>query len=141
VSNVSPRYNGSIFRRDYPMVIAAMRQNAIMLPVNLRYNASGYAPGTVLARNTTDGLYDPYTNGGASGTGTAVCILFEQHDTDDFSSTSTAASGSGNTLGVGIFGGGVMLYTAALTGLDSGAKTSLKTTDVTDATGVQMIKF
>lgn len=133
---VGPSNNQSIFRKDFPMPIATNRSSAVLLPVQLRYNAAGVIAGTVLARNTTDGLYETYVNGGASGTGTAACVLFESHAPEDF----TAAAASGNTLAVGIFGG-CTVFKASCPNMDATAETSLGAKEIIDSNGVTLVKF
>ena len=133
---VGPQYSGSVFRKDFPMPIATNRASAKLLPVMLRYNSAGVIAGTVLARNTTDGLYDTYVNGGPSGTGTASCVLFESHAAEDFSTPTT----SGNTGAVGIFGG-CTLFKTACPNIDSTAETSMGMKEVIDASGVTLLSF
>lgn len=136
MASAGPSYSGSVFRKDFPVVIATNRIGAILLPVALRYNAAGVIAGTILARNTTDGLFDTYVNGGASGTGTAACILFESHPVEDFS----AAASSGSTPAVGIFGG-CTVFKTALPNVDATAETSLGAKEITDSSGVTLLKF
>lgn len=131
--NVDPRFNGQIFRKSHPMIIAQNRRLASILPVTLAFNASGYTAGTVLARNTTSGQYQNYANGGASGTGTASCVLFEDVDVSEFVAT------SGTVFGRGIFGGEV--FKDKLIGLDSNAITNLNARTIVDSTGINVLKF
>lgn len=136
MASVGANFNGSIFRKDFSCVIATNRHTAVMLPVSLRYNSSGVPAGTVLARNTTDGLYDSWANGGASGTGTAACVLFESYDATDF----PVQASSGAVVAVGIFGG-CTVYKGALPNYASGVLTGLNGRVVTDASGVDTILF
>lgn len=136
MSKLDPVFNGEIFRKDFPLVIASNRASAQLNPVRLRYNSAGYLAGTVLARNTTDGLYQPYVDGAASGTGTAACVLFEGHGTEDFPGTASTDS----CLAVGIFGG-CSLFFDNLTGLDAAGEVDLGMREITDATGVKTVTF
>lgn len=136
MASVGPESNITVFRKDFPMPIATNRSSAVMLPVQLRYNSAGVVAGTVLARNTTDGLYDTYVNSGASGTGTAACVLFESHAAEDFTSTAT----SGNCTAVGIFGG-CTLFKASCPNIDATSETSLGMRELTDSNGVVLLKF
>lgn len=129
-------FNGSIFRKDFPMVIATNRNSALLLPVRLRYNSAGYVAGTVLARNTTDGWYEKYDDGASSGLNTAAAILFESILASDFDSTSS----TGSTTAVGIFGG-CTVYKDKLSGYDSAAGVDLGAKEIIDATGVTTLKF
>lgn len=133
---IGANFNGNIFSKNNPMIIATNRQSAILNPVRLRYHASGYAAGTVLARNTTDGLFEKYDDGASSGLNTASCVLFEEHPTGDFDGTGA----TGSCMAVGIFGG-CTLYENKLIGLDANAKTDLGAKSIIDATGVTTLKF
>lgn len=133
---IGANFNGNIFHKDFPMVIATNRSSAVLLPVRLAYNSDGYPAGQVLGRNTTSGLYVKYTGSGASGIDVARAVLFDAHAVEDFDST--AATGS--TMGVGIFGG-CTVFVDKLTGLDSDAIDDLNGVSITDATGVAVLKF
>ncbi len=123
--------------RNFPIIIATNRSSAVLLPVRLRYNANGYAAGTVLARNTTDGLFEAYNDAGASGLTIAAAVLFEPHQVEDFGGTGNS---SGTCLAVGIFGG-CTVYEDKLVGLDANAKIDLLAKTIVDATGVKTMKF
>lgn len=129
-------FNGSIFRKDFPMVIATNRASAILLPVRVRYAAGGYVAGQVLAQNSVDDLFQKYDDGGASGIATAKCILFESLAEGDFD----AANATGSTTAVGIFGG-CTVYKDKLVGYDANAGTDLGAKEITDSTGVTILKF
>lgn len=133
MSTIDAGFNGQIFRKDNIQVISTNRQLASLLPVRLAYNANGYLAGTVLARNTTSGLFQAYSNGGASGTGTAACVLNRDVNPEDF-----ASSGDTQTS-VGIFGGEV--FQGVLVGLDSNAISNLNARQIVDALGTQILKF
>ena len=133
---VGPQFLQPVFRKDFPMPIATNRIGAILLPVQVRYNSAGYVAGTILARNTTDGLYDAYATGGPSGTGVAACVLFESHAPEDFTTPTT----SGNTQAVGIFGGCV-LFKDSLPNYAAGVLTDLSAKLIVDANGVNLLKF
>lgn len=129
-------FNGSIFRKNFPMVIATNRASAVLLPVRVRYQANGYIAGTVLARNTTDGWYQAYNDGGSSGINTARCVLFESLEAQDFDGTASTSS----TTAVGIFGG-CTVYKDKLVGYDAAAGVDLSVKEIIDATGVTTLKF
>lgn len=123
--------SGNIFEKDHPIILACNRHLATFLPVRLAFDSvnGDYLTGTVLARNTTSGYFQRYVSGGASGTGTAACILFED-----------VAPASGDTLlSRGIFTGQV--FQAKCIGLDSGAITNLGARSITDATGTQILIY
>lgn len=136
MSSQDMRFNGSIFRKDFPIILSSNRHLATILPVRLYYQATDMAAGTVLAQYTSGpriNLYDAYSNGGASGMDTAICILFEDAPNSDF------ANSSDTQLYRGIFGGEV--FYNKLTGLDSNAITNLKARAFTDSEGEKILKF
>lgn len=136
MASVGAGFNGNVFRKDFPIIIATNRSSAVLLPVRLRYNANGYAAGTVLARNTTDGLFEAYNDGASSGLNTASAILFEPHPVEDFDGDGA----TGSVLAVGIFGG-CTVYEDKLVGFDTAARTDLLAKTIVDATGVKTLKF
>lgn len=133
MANIDARFNGEIFRKDHPMIIAQNRQLASILPVRLAYNASGYVAGRVLGRNTTSGYFENYDGGASSGLDTASCVLFESHDVTEFQSA------TGTVIARGIFRGDV--YKDLLLGLDAGAETDLNSRTIVDATGINILSF
>jgi len=133
MSTIDAGFNPQIFRKDTIQVISTNRQLASLLPIRVVYNSAGYYAGTVLARNTTSGLYQAYVNGGASGTGTAACILNRDINPEDF-----ASSGDTQTS-VGVFGEEV--FTGVLIGFDGNAQTNLGAKQIVDALGTSIVKF
>lgn len=131
--NVDPRFNGQIFRKSHPMIIAQNRRLASLLPVRLAYNASGYSAGQVLGQNSVSNNYENYNNAGASGLDTAQCVLFEDVDVSEF------AAASGTVFGRGIYGGEV--FYDKLIGLDAPAIVDLKARVINDSTGIKVLKF
>ena len=131
--NNDPRFNGQIFRKSHPMIIAQNRQLASILPVRMAYNSSGYSAGQVIARNTVTTNYENYVFGAGSGTGTAAAILFEDIDVSEFAAT------SGTVFARGIFGGEV--FQDKLIDLDAGAISDLDAKTIVDATGINVLKF
>lgn len=136
MASVDANFKGSIFRFDQPLVIAMNRSSAVLIGVRLRYQSGGYAAGTVLARNTTDGFYQAYNNSGSSGIDTAACILFEAHPAEDFDGTGSTST----TTAVGIFGG-CAVYKDRLTGWDANAKTDLSAREIIGGTGDTLLLF
>jgi hypothetical protein len=137
MATIGASFNPSAFHKDWPIIIAGQRQNAILLPVRLRYDSGGYMPGQFLARNTVDGYYQKYNDSGSSGINTASAILFDQHPVEDFDGTASTDT----CMGVGIFGGGVLLYSDRLVGGDANGIADLGLKQITDATGVVTYKF
>lgn len=136
MSNLDAKTSGQIFRKDHPMILAARRELASLKPVRLAYNASGYKAGALLARNTVSGLFQNYVSGGASGTGTAACVLFAPVEVENFSDSSDTA------LERGVFGGEVFQDLLVISGGASGSVLAdLSGRTIIDATGVQILKF
>lgn len=131
MGNITPDYKPSIFRQDYPQVLACNRQFATLLPVSAAYRSGGYRWGQVMGRNSTSGLYEAYNDSASSGLNTAACVLL---NSIDFGSAT-----GGNQMAVGCFGGEV--YTAQLSGLDAAAIVDLGGRVIVDATGVSIFKF
>lgn len=129
-THLDAKVNTEIFRKDHPIILAANRHLASIKSVRMVYaSATGYLAGTVIARNTVNGLYYAYNDAGSSGTEVASAILFEEVTPE-----------SGDTmLARGIFGGEV--FQAKCVGLDANAITDLKARSITDALGTQILKF
>lgn len=130
---IGPGYK-QIFNRDYPIIIATNRSSAVLLPVRVGYDAAGYNAGQVLARKTSDGLFYKYNDAGAGGLEVAAAILFEPLDVVEFGGV------SGSCAAVGIFGG-CTVYKGKLTGYNAAAGVDLGAREITDATGVTVLKF
>ena len=137
MSTLDPNFSPEIFRKNFPQVIAKNRQLASLMPVRLAYSASGYAAGTVLARNSTSGLWQAYNDAGSSGINTAVAVLDQPVAVDDFLSETNPISGG--VLSQAIIGGEV--FKTALVGYDANALTDLKGREIVDALGVTIVKF
>jgi len=128
--NLDAEINNQIFRKDYPQIIAKNRHLASLAGVRLLAVGNDYIAGQVLAKNTVSGYFQAYQNGGASGLGTAACVLME----------SIADLGLSTTLvGRGIFSG--ELFQGNLIGLDANAITNLGARSYTASDGVQILKF
>ena len=130
---IGPSYN-QIFNRDYPIIIATNRSSAVLLPVRLAFVVGGYVAGQILARKTSDGLFYKYDNAGAGGLEIASAILFEPIDATEF------PGGAGSVAAVGIFGG-CTVFKGKLTGWNADASADLGAKEITDATGVTLLKF
>lgn len=132
MTNLDAQFNGSIFRRSFPQIIATNVHLATLLGVRLAFDSGGYAAGVCLARRT-DGLFVKYTNGGASGTGTAVAFLYAPVDVSDFPST------TGTVLERGVFTG--ELVDSLLTGNDATADGQLSARRFTGSDGITIYSF
>lgn len=133
MANLDAAFNPSVFRKDMPMILATNRHLATLLPVRLAYDAAGYLAGQLLALNTVSGLFQKYSSGGASGTGTAACFLFAPIPVDEF------PSATGTAMERGVFGG--ELYNSKLVGVDGTATTQLGARVITDSSGTAIFKF
>ena len=123
--------NQEIFRHDQVALFAMNRHLASIMGVRLAYSgaASGYAAGTVLARNSVSGLFQSYNNAGASGTDVAVGVLAHP-----------CAPASGGTEAAQCITAGY-LYESKLVGLDAAGKTDLQARTITGADGVAVLVF
>jgi len=133
MANLDALFNGEIFRKDHPIIIAQNRHLATISPVRLAYHASGYEAGRVLARNSVSGYYERYDNGASSGLDTATSVNLDAVDATDFPST------TGTVLARAVFGG--ELYESKLAGLDANAKTDLGSRSLVLADGTTVLKF
>lgn len=131
MGNITPNYKPSIFRQDYPQVLACNRQFATLLPIAVAFASGGYRWGQVMGRNSTSGEYAAYNNSASSGLDTAACLILQSID---FGSAT-----GGNQAAVGCFGGEV--YSGQLSGLDAPAIVDLGGRLIVDATGVSIFKF
>lgn len=132
-SVLDAQVNNSIFRKDFPSIIAMRRDLASIQPVRLVLNAGGYVQGQVLGRIVSGGnagMYDKFSN--VSGTSTATMILFENITSDDQPTT-------GGALARGLSAGYV--FTDKLIDYSATAKTQLLAKDITDASGINVTKF
>lgn len=136
MASLTPNFKGQIFRYNQPLVIAGNRNTALIYGLSIRYNATGYQAGTVLARNTTDGIYQAYDSGGSSGTNVASAILLDAYAPEDF----TATSATGTTLANGLFGGATV-YKDSLPNYSAGVLTDLKASIIYVDGGTQLLKF
>ena len=136
MGQVGASFNGNIFSYDQPLIIAMNRQSAVLGGVRLRYQSGGYLSGTVLARNSIDGLYEAYDSGGSSGTDTAAAILYEGHTEADFDGTAATSS----TVATGIFGG-CAVYKDKMIGYDSSVLTDLNARLIVVNYDVELMSF
>ncbi len=133
---LSPGFQSPIFRHDQPNIIAKNPQRANIDGVALAYDSGGYVAGQVLAKNSTSGLYQKYSDNASSGVGTAVCVLLDNLRSD----YTTAASGDvGTQFARGVFGGEV--FKDNLTGLDADAVTDLGGRTYSDFAGNNILTF
>lgn len=137
--NSDAKVNNQIKRNDFAIIIACNRQLASFAPVRLVYTGASYAAGLVLGRVTASGYYAAYNDSNSDGTQTAVGVLNEDVSIDDISTSSPSGAASGTSLARMIVGGEV--FQAKLTGLDNAAIVDLKARSITDASGVQVLKF
>ncbi len=136
--NSDANYQSEVLRYDDPNIIASARHLALMLGVRLAYDAAGYAAGTVLARNTTTGLYQAYDNGASSGLDAAICVLEKAVPVGDFAAT-TAHAVSNSVLTHAIFAG--IVFYNKLTGIDANGVTDLGGKQMIGADGVTLLRF
>ena len=121
------------FRKDFgPQIIAKNRHLASIGPVRLASSASGFAAGTVLAKNNVSGYFDAYNDGGSSGLNTAVCVLLDAVPT-------TESLSPLKPLSRAVFRG--ELFYDNLTGIDANGVTDLAGRAYTDSLGNKILSF
>lgn len=120
MGNMTPRFNPNVTRFDAPAILASRRDLASLKPVELAYNAGGYAAGTVLGQVTATKLWKAYLAGSSDGSQFPKAILFEDAPPANFPAAGTTSQN------VGIFGGEV--YYDKLVGIDAGGIAALNGT-------------
>ena len=133
MSSTDLKFDGEIFRKDRPIILAARRDLASLKGVRLAYNAAGYPAGQVVARNNVTGYYEKYDNGAASGLDVAVGVLMIGREEEDFASTGDT------TVAQMIVGGEV--FKDKLTGLDANGETDLGARTIVDGDGTNILKY
>lgn len=137
--NVDANFTAEVLRHDDAQIVATHPNQALRFGVRLAYNASGYAAGQVLGKNSVSGLFMAYNNSGTSGEDTAVAILEQPVKATDFPGT-TAQDLNSSVLTGAIFGN-ACVFQSKLTGLDSSAITDFGGRSVTPSDGVQLFLF
>lgn len=127
------KFNSEVSRKDIPLIIAKNRHLADIGSVRLPYDEDGYPAGQVLGRNSVNGQYGKYDNGGASGLDTARCVLLEEVPAERFDSD------TGSFLTRALFGG--FVFKDNLVDLDANAETDLGAKTQIEADGVSIMKF
>jgi hypothetical protein len=136
--NLDANFTAEAIRRDDANIIAMARHQAIFMGFRLAYDADGYKPGQVLAKNTTSGLYMKYNDAGSSGENTAVCILEKGVAAADFPGT-TAQSVDSSVVQPAIVAG--VVYYDKLQGIDANGVTDLKGRRISDVSGADLLFF
>lgn len=132
MGDMTPHFNGAIFRQDHPQILACQRHLATIIPTMFTQSGSGMLEaGTVVARNSVSGFYEEYDNGASSGLDTAVGVTLDDLDFP-------AATGGTKALRVCVGG---RVYKDKLTGLDANAETDLKARTVVDGMGNEILIF
>jgi hypothetical protein len=130
-SAIDAEVKNEIFRTDWAAIIAYRRDLATIEPARLAYDASGYVAGQVIARTTSTGIFSKYS-AVSGGSIDSVCVLMENVRADQQDSAL-----SGGSLARAIFAGYV--YKAKL--LDYTGASQLGGKEMTDATGITVVKF
>jgi hypothetical protein len=138
MQNLDASFTAEVTRRDDPNIIALDRQKALFLGVRLAYDASGYAAGVVLGKNTTSGLWMKYSDAGSSGENTAVAVLEKPVAAASF--VDTTPQSSANSVVVPAIFGGTVFY-SKLTGIDANGITDLRGRRISDVTGADLLVF
>lgn len=133
------KFNGSIFRKDNPLILAARRDQAVFMGVRVVYNAAGYLPGQIIVRKSSDGLFYKFS-AASGGSYDSAMVLFDQATNDD---QLAAGEGLGGVSGATLLRGlaKALVYTNNLLDYDANSKAALGAKDIVDAGGVAITKF
>ena len=133
MSNLDAKFSGEIFRKDFPIIFANLK-NAGILPVRVLYDSAGYEVGRVLGRITSSGYYAKYDDGDSpAGVGVAKGVMLDEIAATEFPSATGTLVARMITSGY--------LYNDNLVGLDSNAVTDLNARTVVDGTGTTILIF
>lgn len=133
-SGIDAEINNSIFRKDFGAIIAIRRDLAQISPVRLHNDGNDYFMGQCLVRKPSDGQFYRWS-AASGGSYDSPCVLFEDVLAYQFDSVVT-----GGALARGIMeAAGV--FKSKLVGYDAGFKTAVAGREITDASGVTVVKF
>lgn len=140
MSNLDAKFQGQIFRKDNPIILACRRDQAVILGVRVAYDSSGFLPGQCIVRKPSDGLFYKWS-AASGGSFDSPMVLFDQcTDSDQLANNNGVTTGvSGSTLLRGL--AKALVYTGNLVDGDAGFKTALKSVDVVDSGGVAITRF
>jgi hypothetical protein len=133
MSTPTPKFKDPIFRKDWPQIVLRRRELASIVGVEVAYNASGYAAGTVLAKNSVSSKFQGYDDNASSGLNTAVCVLAHDIDVTDFASSVA-------TVEARAYFGGELDY-GKLVGIDAAGVVDLKGRTLVLESGKTLLKF
>lgn len=138
-------FQGSIFRKDNPVVLAMRRDQAVLVAARLVYDGFDYLPGQCLVRNKTgpsSGLFQRWSTA-SGGSYDSPCILFDQATVPAQQANQTPIGTTGGTSGATLVRvlTKAIVWTTQLTDYDANFTTQLKSTDFVDAAGNQFTKF
>lgn len=133
-SSIDAEVNNSIFRKDYVNIIAIRRELSQLSPARLFNDGASYFPGQCLVRDTSSGQFKRWS-AASGGSYDTPCVLFESVLTSNFD-----ASVTGGALARAIMStAGV--FKSKLVNYDAGFKTAIGAKEMTDATGITLVKF
>lgn len=140
-SAIDATVNNQVFRKDWAAIIAMKRELATIQPVRLKLDSNGYEAGQVIARVSASGggfLAGQFGKWSAvSGLSTdTVCVLGETITPTD-EGVSGVDAPTGGSLARAIMGGYV--YKTKL--IDYTGASQLSGKELTDATGITVVKF
>lgn len=132
-TGIDAEVNNSIFRKDFPIVIAKRRDLAQISPVRLAYDAAGYLAGQCIARVTSTGIFGKWSAVSGSSVDTK-CVLL-----DNVLSYEENSALTGGALSRAVFSGYV--YKGVLGDYVAGSSLGSAAVEQTDASGVTVVKF
>ena len=87
MGSIDAKFDGEIFRKDHPIILAGRRDLASIKPIRVKFRSGGYEAGRVMGRVTADGEYNIYNDAAVDGTEVAVGVLFEAIAEEEFDPT------------------------------------------------------
>ena len=133
-SAIDAEINNQIFRKNFGAIIAIRRDLAQISPVRLYNDGAAYYMGQCLARNTGTGEFQRWSTV-SGGSYDSPCVLFEDVLTYQFES---AVTGGALARGLMECAGA---FKSKLINYDANWKSAAVAKEITDATGLTVVKF
>lgn len=132
-SAIDAEINNQIFRKDFGAVIAMRRDLASLQPARLFNDGNPYYMGQCLARDTSSGVFKRWSAVSGSAND-SPCVLFEDVLAYQFDATVTGGALARVLTAAYVFKDKLVDYSA-------GFKTAVVGKEITDASGVTVVKF
>lgn len=133
-SGIDAEINNQIFRKDFTAIIALRRDLAQLSPVRLVGDGNDYLAGQCLVRVTSTGEFKRFS-AASGGAYDSPCVLFENVLAYEFDATVTGGSLARAIMSTaGVYKNKLVDYNATF-------KTAIVGKEITDASGVTVVKF